>query len=358
MGKAIENIVPPSCRPAGTEEKVLAHILRTHPEPYEYIDELKVHAALSADPGDYLSFLESNLVDIAAGRSVIEMPPKKIFSDPVGQGDFRVMPCVVRNSRSIVKTVKVVGTNMTQIRVPDQVTVGKAFHIHPEENFITHIFEACLLSSARTGVCAALAVKHLAPVRRRITIVGAGRVGYYVSLYVSQLEGVEEITIQDLKPGRAEAIAILINDSSNGRIRCRAVAEKDVDETDVFILATTSLEPLVGADDLRAHLVVSVGADTEYQHELKSSLAKVADIYVDTLDSVHVGDLREWIGSGALAEEDLVDLLRLLREGPRPVSGRARVFISTGSALFDNLTIKYFLNRSETSAHSSKASWA
>jgi len=85
-----------------------------------------------------------------------------LFSDPGDAGDFRVMPCVVRRGGRVRKTIKVVGTNLAQQVVPGQITVGKALALHPVENFVTDLFEACLLSSARTGACAALALDLLA----------------------------------------------------------------------------------------------------------------------------------------------------------------------------------------------------
>lgn len=336
-----------------TEEAIdtlTAQVLRIHPEPFEYVTERVVHASLTADPAHYLAFLEEHLREIAAGRTTIELPPKAIFADGPRRGDFRVMPCVVRSSSGIMKTVKIVGTNVTHIEIPDQVTVGKALCLHPDDNYITHIFEACLLSSARTGACAAIAIKLLAPARRKVTFVGAGRVAYYVSLYASALGGVEELVFHDPQPERAENMASLVSRDLKGKVRCRAETGKRLQDTDVLVLATTSTQPICGPHDLRTGLVVSVGADTEEQRELESSWAQVADIYVDTLDSARVGDLSAWILEGATLGKNLVDLLTLVGKGPRKLDGRPRVFVSTGSALFDNLTITYILSQRKQAA--------
>jgi ornithine cyclodeaminase/alanine dehydrogenase-like protein (mu-crystallin family) len=168
---------------------LFTNVLRVHAEPCSYVDEPTVHELLTAAPAEYLAHVGRWLTLLAEGRATVEIPAKWIWTDTVEPdgGDFRVMPCVVRDSARIVKTVKVVGTNRRQREIPDQITVGKAFHLHPRENFITHVFEACLLSSARTGLCGALALSRLAPIRKRITIVGAGRVGYYAALYASAL---------------------------------------------------------------------------------------------------------------------------------------------------------------------------
>jgi ornithine cyclodeaminase/alanine dehydrogenase-like protein (mu-crystallin family) len=320
--------------------RALAQLLRIHPEPYEYVKEKTVHEALTRMPLEYLEFLENGVNEIAAGKAKVELPRKQIFTDP--DGDFRVMPCIYKQDSKSLKVVKIVGTNLVQSDVPDQVTVGRVFRIHPKENYVTHIFEACLLSSARTGAVAALAVKRLADKRRRINIVGSGRVGYYAGLYLSQLPGIEEIVFTDSRPERAEAAAKVLSKGSSGRTAFRS-EENGKPRGDVLVLATTSKRPLFGANDTEASVVVSLGADTETQRELDSSWPGTSKVYVDTLDSTNVGDVRAWLAEEAIRETELTDFMTLYREGTGTLPAGRRVFVSSGSALFDNLTIGYLL---------------
>jgi ornithine cyclodeaminase/alanine dehydrogenase-like protein (mu-crystallin family) len=320
-----------------------ARVLRIHPEPYEYVSEAQVHAALTVDAGAYLSFVEGMLKFIAEGRVSMEHPAKLIFKDDAGKGDFRVMPCVIRHAGDAIKTVKVVGTNRTGTVVPDQITVGKALRLHPQDNYVTHIYEACLLSSARTGACATIALKHLAPRRRRITIVGAGRLAYYTALYASALGGVEEFVFHDKQPGRAQAIAEWASRNLTA-ISCKVGRADGLEPSDAAVFATTSTTPICHPDDIETDLVISTGADSEEQRELDSAWASRADVYVDVLDSALVGDLRAWIAEGMISPAQVTPLLRLLRDGPQEFT-RPRVFISTGSAMFDNLTIAFLLDQ-------------
>jgi ornithine cyclodeaminase/alanine dehydrogenase-like protein (mu-crystallin family) len=325
-------------------DQLASRVLRVHPEPHASISDAAVHAHLTDDPSGYVSFLQARLEEIATGASNVELTSKVIFSDGPGGGDFRVMPCVFRGAGMVVKTVKIVGTNLTQKVVPDQVTVGKAFCLEPDDNFITHIFDACLLSSARTGACAAVVVSLLAERRRTLGIVGAGRVGYYAARYIASLGGVEQITLYDLLEERAQTTAELLRRELGDHAECRAGSGVLPASCDALVLATTSTQPHWTRRQLESPLVVSVGADTEDQRELDSSCA-TAEIYTDSGDSVRVGDLRAWIADGAIVPADVTDLLTLLREGPRMPSRGPRIFISTGSALFDNLTIAYLLHR-------------
>lgn len=325
-------------------ETLLRRVLRVGREPYDYFDEWAVHRLLTENPAEYLRFVRKGLAEIADGRARLELPPKQIFSDPGAPSDFRVMPCVVRSESGTRKTVKLVGTNTRQETVPNQITVGKAFVIDAVENFVSQVFEACLLSSARTGACAAIGLDLLAPSRRSLGVVGAGRVGYYTALYAAAMGGIESVTLWDEDRERARQAAELLAGQLPS-VRVAAGQNGNLADVEVLVLATTSTTPICGPDEVDAGLVVSLGADTDCQSELDSAWATVADIYVDTQDCLRFGDLRAWRQAGLLAGPAPLDLFDLLRSGGPAVSGRRRLFISTGSALFDNLTIGYLLQR-------------
>jgi ornithine cyclodeaminase/alanine dehydrogenase-like protein (mu-crystallin family) len=318
-------------------------VLRITNEPYVHITDKQVHQHLTDRPSEYLEFAMRRLTAIANGDAELNLPAKQLFVDPRQHGDFRVMPCVVHDDQAVVKTLKLVGTNTEQQLIPQQITVGKAFAIHPLENFVTHIFDACLLSSARTGLCAAIAVRTLAPAKQDITIIGAGRVGYYAAVYCAVQQGIKRFSFSDEDMPRAEHTAAALN-RQFPEIQARALPRAQLMDTDVLILATYSKQALYGPDDFRAKLIISLGADTDDQHELDEAWAR-ADLYVDTMDSARYGDLHAWQAAGLINKEQLTDLFQILQHPPSADTDQARVFVSTGSALFDNLTIHYLLQR-------------
>lgn len=319
-----------------------ADILRIAGEPCRYFQETEVHEYLTRAPGEYYRFIKNSLGKLASGEATMEMPPKQIFSDPDFSGDFRVMPCVVRNGTITTKSVKLVGTNILQSRVPGQITVGKAFVIDNEENYISHIFEACLLSSARTAICACLAIDLLGKGYRQLTIIGAGRVGYYCARYALALGLVDSLILADIDQERAESMASILRDGYPGT-PITASIYADLADTDIVLLATTSRTGIYSPDHFDSKLVISVGADIDFQHELSPDIAKDANIFVDTLDSCRYGDLKLWIENGLVVPEKITELLPIIVNGPEvDVPGR-RVFISTGTALFDNQTMAYII---------------
>jgi len=315
---------------------------RVCPEPFRYFTESQVHGLLVANPADYVRTVRSGLRAIARGASRLVLPPKQLFPDPRNHGDFRVMPCEVRHGGDATKIVKVIGTNTRQRTVRDQITVGKLLVLDPRENFVCAVMEACLLSSARTGACAALAIDALARSRNELVVVGSGRVGTYAALYAVAAAGVKRVVFCDVVPRRARQAAAWLAGRFPG-VRCEARAPAGIESADVVVLATTSARPIKRIAGWGANLVVSLGADTDSQSELDATWARRAELYCDTFDSLRFGDLKAWLEAGLARQQSISDLLDIYRS-PRKASRRPRVFISTGSALLDNLTARYWLD--------------
>lgn len=314
-------------------------LLRYNREPSRNWDDREIHDVLTRSPREYLEFVYQGLQALASGRALVEQPPKQIFDDESG-GDFRVMPCVTRRDGEICKTVKVVGTNLAQQKVPDKITVGKLLVLDPVENFAAHIMDACALSSARTGICAAVAVLALQGGRRETGVVGCGRVGFYSALYLCALGGVEHLWFLDTQPDRADAMAAAMK-ALYPQIRFSSC--KLIQPADLLILASTSLSPLVHPAETDARLVISLGADTDYQRELDPAWQQEARLFVESLDSLRYGDLKHW----GVARSEVTELSEVIGGGDPPASGRS-VFISTGSAVYDNLTVAYMLRSIDT----------
>lgn len=326
------------------DSAALQNILRVTREPLRQFTDSQVHDLLCADLPGYLQYLKSALGELAGGRASVNLPEKLLFQQPGESGDFRVMPCVrTTASGRLYKTVKLVGTNRHGQRVPDQISVGKACYLDPLENYVSHQFDACLLSSIRTGACAALAQRYLQSAHhppRTINLVGAGRVGFYTTLCLLSDHHPASLTITDLQPERAtQLVEALQKIVPHWHITHSPYA--DLADCELLILATTSERPIYHPDDFHADLVISLGADCREQRELHShSRWQQQPLFVDTKDSLRYGDLAAWNPDG----KSLIDLIDLaaLSSSATPTAYPA-LFISTGSALLDNLTISYLV---------------
>ena len=115
--------------------------------------------------------------------------------------------------------------------------------------------------------------------------------------------------------------------------------------TDVLVLATSSQEAISSPKQHPVKLVISLGADTDDQHELHESWLAEGGIYVDTYDSASYGDLKRWISQGRLQKNNLTDFIDLISSNQVDETGKRKLFVSTGSALFDNITMAYLLEQ-------------
>jgi ornithine cyclodeaminase/alanine dehydrogenase-like protein (mu-crystallin family) len=186
---------------------------------------------------------------------------------------------------------------------------------------------------------AALALAALAPNARRIAIVGAGRVGYYAALYCAAALPLTRIELVDTDAPRAADTAQALRDAG---LPCRAAAVADP-ACDAWLLATTSTRPFCAPPPAAPAVVLSLGADAAVQRELTDAWAGRAALWVDSADAVNYGDLRAWRRAGLLDDTAPPDLVALLTQPPSGAAGPWRLFVSTGCALYDNLTAAYLL---------------
>lgn len=189
-------------------------------------------------------------------------------------------------------------------------------------------------------------MEQLAGSPRSFSVVGAGRVGYYAAFYLLALHSGATVALYDPTPGRAAQTAELLARQFPGAA-CGAAPTPVMNGIDVLVLATSSKAAFCSPDECDAPLVISVGADSDQQHELAPAWIGAADIYVDSLDSLNFGDLHQWLTAGSLRPSEITDLFHLLKAGPVNRKERA-VFVSTGSALFDNVTISYIIGQGVT----------
>lgn len=323
------------------------------PEPCAWFDDAFCHRQLTATPVAYLDALQGDLQRIADGELVIDLPPKQLFADSLdmygtensGKGDFRVMPCVVRGGERITKTVKIVGSNFSRKVVRNRMTVGRALYLDPQENFVHSEFAAFALSSARTGACAAIAHRLLHG-GRSATLFGAGAVAWYAAFYLLSDARIDHLRIIDPDAEKAQRTLSSLRLHFPQLQGEHCAAPTDVDDSVVAILATDSLTPFLHPSATKAGLVISLGADSDEQSELDPAWTTQATLIADLEDSALIGDLKRWHARNLLQAAPLPDLVSLLRQKNRLSTTQDRiVFISTGSALFDNLTIHYLLEK-------------
>lgn len=181
----------------------------------------------------------------------------------------------------------------------------------------------------RTAATSALALSLLGYRGGSLGIVGAGVQGSYHARVVKEVLGLDELLVADRSEERASALAR----AYGGRV---ASVEEVLSKSDAVITATTSREPVVRGEKLRAGaLVASVGAPRPVREIDEAAVRRSRCLLVDTAEGVRE-ESDDWIGA-----ESILELAGALR-GQRCEWGDVKIYKSVGYSLLD-LAIAIYL---------------
>lgn len=332
----------------------IGRVLRLSNEPCVHYPEQTVHAALMDGVCSFMDALERFYLAWSEDDSAVRQPQKQLFERPGIRGDWRVMPCAIDRgwtaadgAGTCIDAVKVIGTNEEERVVADKISVGKALLLHPTDHFVEAIFDVAALSSFRTAAISLLAYKYCGSRRDHVAgIVGAGRVGFYTAVILSEWLGVEQLVIHDIDARRSCDFLAAVTPWFGDQAR---VADLDCVRRDsqALFLATTAQQPLVdGRLERHAPFIASVGADADNLSELAADVLDGRMLVSESLQNIAFGDLRRWHEAGLIRPADIVllpDLLAATARG-RPAA-RPAVFISTGAAVQDALVCRFLHDR-------------
>lgn len=211
--------------------------------------------------------------------------------------------------------------------------------------------DAGLLTKLRTAAVSAIAADLMAPApAASLLVVGTGALAPWMARAHLQVRAYERVVVWGRRTGRAEAVVSeLARDFEGAPVRPALAVAHDLEEAvrwaDVVTVATTSREPLVRGEWLRAgqHLDL-VGAFTRAMRETDAEAVRRSQVVVDDARAARAeaGDLAHAADEGWSWDElagDLADALagRLRRDPTRPT-----LFKSVGLA-FEDLVLARLL---------------
>ncbi len=203
------------------------------------------------------------------------------------------------------------------------------------------VIDGAALTLRRTGAASALAAQYLAREdSKRLLMVGAGALAPHLVRAHASVRPIEEVTIWNRTPARAEALA---RDLSETGLRAGATTDLEAAarQADVISCATNTSKPLVKGAWLKpgTHLDL-VGGYTPSMREVDDDAVRAARLYVDIRESAleEAGDITDPLRRGVIREDDVLgDLFGLSRGtvGGRRDDEEITLFKSVGNALED-----------------------
>ncbi|AGM06602.1 ornithine cyclodeaminase family protein [Amycolatopsis keratiniphila] len=264
---------------------------------------------------------------LALHRGEFEMPTRTVLRD----GGFLVMSAHHRPTASaMIKTL-----SLDFDRDPAIVgTVVRSELGHGRQL----VADAIEVTRIRTGAATGVATDLLAPPdAKTCTLVGAGGQAADQVRAVHAVRPLTELRIVSRGRERAEALAKTLG----AELGIGAVVLTDPDEAvrdvDIVCCATTSTMPLFSLESLAEHAHVNaIGAYRPTMRELPDDLLADATVVIDAREAIleESGEIIHALASGAITEDDLIELGSALAEGVVKSGGRT-VFKSVGVAAQD-----------------------
>jgi ornithine cyclodeaminase/alanine dehydrogenase-like protein (mu-crystallin family) len=203
------------------------------------------------------------------------------------------------------------------------------------------IIAANRLTQLRTGGASAVATKYLARTSfTKAGILGAGVQGYGQLEGLANVSNLHEAVVFDIDGDRVKSLAEKAK-TEFGIIVRQAGKVEDLYEAEVLSTATTSVNPLLFGDKLRAGVHVNaIGSNAPNRQEIHHSVLLKSKVFVDREEQVltEAGDLVIPIRQGLYKPENILGELADVITGK--IKGRASelditLFKSVGIALED-----------------------
>jgi alanine dehydrogenase len=267
---------------------------------------------------DALGIVES--VFQCHGEGKVIMPAKITLHFASGLGDANAMPAhVVPLGSAGIKWAAGFWGN-PELGLP---SVSAVIILNdPETGIPIAILEGGWITAMRTGAATGVGAKYLA--RKDSSVVGIVGAGFQAPFQIEALAQVfklERVKVNDLDQQKAENLARRSESKLGIPVEAVATARRAVEESDIIVTATSSSEPIVEADWLKAGVfIAAIG-----------SLQEVTDDVVYRMDKVLVDNLEQTTHRGALArmfQSGKIDKNRIYVELGGIVSGKKRGRIS------------------------------
>lgn len=271
---------------------------------------------------------------VALARGDFEMPTRTVLRD----GQFLVMPTHHRPSATAVIKTLSLSFEGRQPSIAGTVTwsdLRHADHLVADAGAVT-----TLRTGAATGVATDLLAK---PDASTCTIIGAGGQAADQVRAVQEVRPLTDLCIVARHPERAERLATSLAEELAGvRITTGVDAVAAVEGRDIVCCATPSTVPLFPLGALAADVHVNaIGAFRPTMRELPVELLADALVIVDETEAVleESGEILDALAAGAIAQDDLVELGRLLTDGVAPTGGGGGRSGRTGRTVFKSVGV-------------------
>jgi len=199
------------------------------------------------------------------------------------------------------------------------------------------------LTAVRTAAVGAVSIRHLAlNDAHTVGVIGAGVQGFYQARAACSARRITDVFIYDIYPEKATALKDKLSQTiGDVNVHQASCVEELLEQSQVVITATTSLEPVLPDDEelLAGKHFVGIGSYKPDVREFPQALySLLKTVYIDTEHALEEsGDIIVPLRNGWLRRDQIMTLGRFLidNESGNQVRQETTFFKSVGMALFD-----------------------
>jgi len=202
------------------------------------------------------------------------------------------------------------------------------------------ILDAAGLTAFRTAAVGALGIAYTTPKNvTRLGLIGAGTQGFHQALFACVIRNITEVAVFDpYHPDLPAFIEKLQKNLPQVTLSIKKEAKSLVQESEVIITATTSLQPVIPEDAcMKGKHFIGIGSYTPEMREFPDTLFEnLENVIIDTEHAMtESGDIRIPLENNMITNKNIFRLGQLINGSKQLDVNRTTFFKTTGMALFD-----------------------
>jgi len=257
------------------------------------------------DMKEVIDVIEKAFAEMAKGKAIVPLRPK-IFIEKYN-GAMLYMPAYLSEMDAL--SIKIVSVFTENINKGLPTIYAIVIINDPRTGKPVSIIEGGYLTAMRTGAATGVATKYLAREDASIVgILGTGTQAVTQLWAVKEVRDIEKVYAYDIVKERANNFAEEMHKKFGLKVQVTDNPKDAVINSDIVILATTAVEPVINGDWIRSGMHInSIGWMGRDARELDSKTIKMAKVVVDSREAVleESGDLIIPINEGVITPDHI-----------------------------------------------------
>jgi ornithine cyclodeaminase len=297
---------------------------------------------------DLIAAMAEALAAYSAGQ--VTQPVRTVLEVGPDRNYFGVMPAALGEPATVGAKLVTVHHRNHERGLPSHLASIVLFD--PATGALQALLDGRYITEARTAAVSAVSVQHLAnPDAHVLAIVGSGVQARSHLEAIRHVRALDDVRVFSPSPGHRHRFAREMSAETGLPVRAVSSSREALQGADLIVLATSSHEPVIAADDVTpgAH-IAAVGACRPDQREMPTAVVAGARVFVDSRAGAlaEAGDLIIPLRARAISDRHVAGELGELvlgRAAGRQAATDVTVFKSLGMAVEDLVAARLVVER-------------